>query len=272
VSLTLVVGAGGFVGSCYADHVERDGHRVVRAGRRRGLDVVLSTSDRLDAVLAEHEPDQIVVTAQLADPATGWLLERIDGPRWLVLSSAQLASSVPGPGHRQALIHERLARSRGAVVLRPTMIFGRGRDLNITRLLRQIARLGFATQFGGSQLVQPLHIDDLSVLMEQHLANPSTQVAGDLFDVGGREQLPVAELLDCLEQLAGAAGPRLVLPAAALVVIARAASLGGLRSDQVARLIEDKVVDITKVCELFGWQPEFLPLRLEQAYSEAEIK
>lgn len=268
---SLVIGAAGFVGSCYSDHLSRSGQEIVRAGRRPGLDVELGTSNQLDAALAAYAPEQIVVTSQLSEPSTGWVLERIDGPRWLVLSSSQLASSVPGPGHRQACTHENLARLRGAVVLRPTMVFGRGRDINITRVLRQIARIGFALQLGGEQFVQPLHVDDLCALMERHLRDPGTRHAGDCLDVGGNDRLTVAELLDDLEQLAGAAAPRLVLPSAALAILARAAGVVGLRSDQVARLVEDKIVDIERACICFDWHPALLAIRLEQAYVEAEI-
>lgn len=270
--VTLVVGVSGFVGSCYAQHLMQSGLPVVTAGRREGLDVVLSTSDRLDAVLAQRDPEQVVVTAQLAEPATGWILERIDGPRWLVISSALLASVVPAPGRNQALAHEELARERGAVVLRPTMIFGRGKDLNVTRLLRQISRLRTVLQVGGEQLLQPLHIDDLSALMERHFVAPETREAGALISVGGSEQLPVAKLLDDLKQLACAVVPRPVLPTRALAGVARAAGMLGLRSDQVARLSEDKIVDNSAACALFGWEPAPLAVRLEQAYLEGSTR
>jgi uncharacterized protein YbjT (DUF2867 family) len=270
---SLVIGAGGYVGGCYSDHLAAAGFPAVRAGRRPGpgVETLIRSSSDLDALLEAHEPSQVVVTAQLRDSASGWVLDRIDGPRWVVLSSAQLASRVPAPGHERARLHEDLARLRGAVVLRPTMIFGRDLDLNVSRLIRQIERFRFAVQIGGEQLVQPIHVDDLSALLARHLLTPHTRRGGALVEVGGSEQLSVAELLDDLEQLVGAAGPRVRLPTSTIAAVSRLARAMGLRADQVERLVEDKIVDVGPAQRMFGWQPHPLAVRLEQAYRETRV-
>lgn len=269
---TLVVGAAGYVGRCYCAFAEAAGLEVLRAGRTPtpGVDAVTATGDQLDRVIAEFQPDQVVTTVQLRDMASTWILERIDGPRWLVLSSAQLASATPAPNTRAGLLNEELALIRHAVVLRPTMIFGRGGDLNISRIVRQLKKYGVSLQIGGDQLVQPLHVDDLCQLLVTHsgadgLVLPSPNLP---FEVGGDSQLSVAELLDDLTQLTGARGPRIRVGESSLDRLGSFAGLAGVRPDQLARITEDKVVDNADVIGAFGWMPKSTPHRLEQAVEE----
>jgi nucleoside-diphosphate-sugar epimerase len=151
------------------------------------------------------------------------------------------------------------------------MIYGRGADLNISRLVRQLRRYRVALQAGGDQLVQPVHVDDLCDLLERHLA--ATPVPAGLMgkpvDVGGDAALPVCELLDDLVQLTAATQFRFVFGSRALRAMAVAGSLVGLRPDQVERLLEDKTAQNTVATEALGWHPEPTAVRLEQAVSEA---
>ena len=93
---------------------------------------------------------------------------------------------------------------------------------------------------------------------------PTEQLYWDSYAIRG--------LLDDLKQLACAVVPRPVLPTRALAGVARAAGMLGLRSDQVARLSEDKIVDNSAACALFGWEPAPLAVRLEQAYLEGSTR
>ena len=269
---TLVIGAAGYVGRCYSASAEAAGLEVLRAGRApaSGVDVVTGTGDQLDRTISEFRPDQVVTTVQLRDMASTWILERIDGPRWLVLSSAQLASATPAPNTREGLLNEELALIRGAVVLRPTMIFGRGGDLNISRIVRQLKKYGVSLQIGGDQLVQPLHVDDLCQLLVTHAGadGPVLPSPNQPFEVGGDAQLSVAELLDDLTQLTGARGPRIRVGDSALGRLGSVAGLAGVRPDQLVRITEDKVVDNADVMREFEWVPVSTPHRLEQAVEE----
>lgn len=218
--------------------------------------------DALDSLVGSGEFGQIVVLGQLTGPDIDWVLERIDGPRWLIMSSQQVTSTVPAPGAAAALARESRALESGACVLRPTMIFGRGRDLNITRLITMMKRWRIPIVPGsGSQLVQPLHVDDLCDLVACH----GEQSAGGLYAVGGAEALPLRELVVTLAELLGLRLPVTEVPKQAIVLTARLAPLLRLRTDQFERLSEPRVADNGPVCEAFNWNPEALGLRLEQA-------
>lgn len=221
----------------------------------------MSNGTALDQLLVSSEFNQIVVLGQLTSPDIDWVLERIDGPRWLIISSQQLTSSVPAPGTKVALAREEFALARGACVLRPTMIFGKGRDLNISRLIALMRRWRVPIVPGsGSQLVQPLHVDDLSELIARH----HLLQRGGLYAVGGAEALPLRELVATLAELLGMRIPVLEVPHRAFDLATTFAAIAGLRPDQLERVGESRVADNRAVAQAFNWTPDPLGLRLEQ--------
>jgi nucleoside-diphosphate-sugar epimerase len=216
--------------------------------------------------LADHTFDQVVVVGQLTSPDIDWVLERIQGPHWLVLSSHQVTATTAAPQSRVALAREEVALARGACVLRPTMIYGKGRDKNLSRLIRFMRRWRIPVVPGdGSQLIQPLHLDDLVELIACHNKAP----AAGLYPVGGAEALPLGELIATLAEVLGLRCPLVALPRGALLLAAKLGPLVGVRPDQVRRLTEPKIVDLTCTMATFAWLPASLGLRLEQAVMEA---
>lgn len=259
---TLILGTG-FVGSVLAERLRGAGIDVTQSSRRPGLgDMTVSDGATLDALVGSREFDQLVVVGQLTAPDIDWVLERIDGPRWLIMSSQQVMSSVPAPGTRVALAREELALERGACVLRPTMIFGRGRDLNITRLITILKRCSVPIVPGsGDQMVQPLHVDDLCALVARH----ALHLHGGRYAVGGAEALPLRELVVTLAELLGLRVPLVEVPKRAIELVARFAPLAGLRPDQLRRLTEPRLADNCPVSLELDWTPHPLGLRLEEA-------
>lgn len=258
---TLILGGRGFIGRAVAEDLASDG-RVVVASRTPGADVLVDSGAALDDVLTAGF-DQVVVAAQLTGAHLDQILERIDGPRWLVFSSAQVTAKERPPGVDVALAREAVVLRKGGTVLRPTMVFGRGGDANLTRTIRWIARRRIVLSIGdGAQLVQPVHVDDVAALVRRHREEP---VPG-CFGVGGDEAVPVPELVEELRELLGVRVVRVAMPLRVAVAAGRAIRL---RPDQVRRLVEDKVVDIEGTCAAFGWRPGPLAHRLEQAVDEA---
>jgi nucleoside-diphosphate-sugar epimerase len=263
---TLVIGTG-FVGSEVASGLRDRGINVTRTSRRQGAgDITVADGAALDRLLADHPFDQVVIVGQLANPDIEWVLDRITGPHWLVLSSQQLAAMAAGPQASRALAREEMSLALGACVLRPTMIYGQGRDKNLSRLIRLMRRWRVPVVPGdGSQLTQPLHVHDLVELIACHKEAPS---AG-LYPVGGDEALPLGELVGTIAQILGLRCPVIAIPQFALRLVATCGPLIGIRPDQVRRLTEPKVVDMTSTMAAFKWRPAPLGLRLEQAVMEA---
>lgn len=263
---TLVIGTG-FVGTEVAAALRARDTEVIQTSRTEGAgDVAVADGAALDCVLAGHKFDQVVLVAQLTKSDIDWVLERIDGPRWLVFSSHQVTALTTAPYAHQALGHEEVALTRGACVLRPTMIYGKGRDKNLSRLIRLLRRSRVPVVPGdGRQLIQPLHIDDLVELIVCH----KKAWAPGLFQVGGAEALPMAELVATLAQILGLRCPVVAIPQTAMRLAAKFGSLFGVRPDQVRRLTEPKIVDLSHTTATFKWLPAPLGLRLEQAVMEA---
>lgn len=273
----LVVGAGGYVGR----HLVRNLRAMtssepvevvaaVRPGSRTVPGAVpVADASAFDRLVGETEPFRVVCLPQLAGTDVDWLVDRIDGPRWLVFSSAQLAARASAPGAELARARQARAVGRGAAVLAPTMIFGGGQDSNISRIVRSVRSTRVPAFVGdGSQLVQPVHVDDICSLVAAHLWG---DVGAGLYPAGGSEVLPVSELVGSIAELLGVRTPALGVPVAALRAGARFAPLVGLRPDQVMRLIEDKIVDDTLTRATFGWEPMPLAHRLEQAVYELDL-
>ncbi len=80
------------------------------------------------------------------------------------------------------------------VVLRPTLIYGRGRDKNICEIARFIRRFGFFPLLGPARgLRQPLHVEDLAVSCLAAVTAPDA--ANRAYDLSGGETLPYREMV-----------------------------------------------------------------------------
>lgn len=264
MTASLVIGASGFIGGSLVGALPGLGIEAAGSSRREGR-ATLRVADgaALDAIVGQF--DQIVVTAQLTADGVDWLLARVDGPRWLVFSSAQVTSSFPAAGTDLALARESVVLSRGGTVLRPTMVFGQGRDRNVSRLIRNRRRWRIPFQVGdGRRLVQPLHVDDLVSLVACHARAP----APGLYEVGGDEAVPASEILLMIDELLALRMPPLSIPVGCMGLMGLMLRAAGFRADQVRRLQEDKTVDVMLASKTFDWWPSPLAIRLEQAVRE----
>ena len=150
------------------------------------------------------------------------------------------------------------ARGAAATLLRPTLVYGAGRDATLIRIAAMARRWGrFVLPARADGLRQPVHVDDLAAAA---LAACEAQVAhGRAYDLSGGERLPyremVARVLACVE-------PRPALHALpmpvflALLRLAQARGIAsGLGPGAVARMREDLVFDATPAARDFGYAP-----------------
>jgi nucleoside-diphosphate-sugar epimerase len=88
------------------------------------------------------------------------------------------------------------AESRGVewVILRPTLIYGLGRDKNIAEIARIICRFGFFPLFGKANgLRQPIHAADVAGACQAALLAPGA--ANRAYNISGGEMLPYREMV-----------------------------------------------------------------------------
>ncbi|MFZ3223661.1 MAG: NAD-dependent epimerase/dehydratase family protein [Rugosibacter sp.] len=88
------------------------------------------------------------------------------------------------------------AEQRGIawVVLRPTLIYGLGRDKNISEIARFIRRFGFFPLLGQAQgLRQPIHAEDVAAACVAALQAP--EAVNRAYNISGGETLPYREMV-----------------------------------------------------------------------------
>ena len=158
------------------------------------------------------------------------------------------------------------AREQGAaaIVLRPTLVYGSGRDRTLSRIAALARRAGlFALPRGACGLRQPVHVDDLADAA--FAALDADAAHGNAYDLPGGETLPYREMV--ARVLAALQPPaRLIeVPAplfAMLLSVARATGrLHGFGDAALARMRDDLVFDGAPARRDFGYAPRaFAPM------------
>jgi nucleoside-diphosphate-sugar epimerase len=140
-------------------------------------------------------------------------------------------------------------------ILRPSMIYGNGRDHNMHRLISFIERAPVFPVFGpGTALMQPVHVEDLATGIVSAVQMRAT---GE-YNLAGPEALTYN---DVLNQVAEALGKKLRLAhlnhgVAARIVKALERVPGfPIKHEQVMRLLEDKAFDISRSVDMLNYQP-----------------
>lgn len=149
-------------------------------------------------------------------------------------------------------------RGTGATVLRPTLVYGAGRDATLTRIAALARRWGrFPLPRGANGLRQPVHVEDLA--MAAFACSGVAATHGLAYALPGGETLTyrdmVARVLACLSP-----PPQLVeLPSplfnAALLIAQMTGRATGLGEAAVRRMRSDLVFDVTPAKRDFGYDP-----------------
>jgi uncharacterized protein YbjT (DUF2867 family) len=212
-----VIGASSLVGTCLLPMLVQDGWQVTAFSRQacgpRGDEV---TWRQLPAAASSSAPAPLP-TAQRAMPcwicvAPIWvlpehfsLLESCGLRRLLVLSSTSRFTKDDSSDVQEQAIAQRLAdaeaqvqawaASRGVewVILRPTLIYGLGRDKNLCEMARFVRRFGFFPLLGGAQgLRQPIHAQDVASACLAALRAPAA--ANRAYNISGGSSLAYKQM------------------------------------------------------------------------------
>ena len=187
--------------------------------------------------------------------------------RLVAFGSTSRFTKVASPDPREREVARRLAEAEDAVaaacakggvawtILRPTLIYGGGRDANLSAIAGWARRLGFVlVARGGAGMRQPVHADDLAAACLPILGLPRTH--GRAYDVGGGTTLPYRAMV--AEVCRGAGGARVIgVPAGVLRAAFRAARAVAPSASpaMVDRMERDLVVDDADARRDFGWAP-----------------
>jgi nucleoside-diphosphate-sugar epimerase len=158
----------------------------------------------------------------------------------------------------RALFDAAATRGAAATVLRPTLVYGAGRDRTLTRIARLARRLGrFALPRDACGLRQPVHVDDLAAAA--HACIDSVASEGHAYALPGAETLPYREMVARMLAALQPPVPLTLLPAplfsAALLGARLLGRADGLGDAVVARMRDDLVFDATPARRAFGYAP-----------------
>ena len=163
---------------------------------------------------------------------------------------------------------EQWARAYGIefLILRPTVIYGRGRYLSVSPIARHIARFGFFPVAGAAAgRRQPLHSEDLAIACIQALE--TTHLAGIAYEVPGGETLSCLEMVGRIFDALGKRRLFVRLPVpvlSAAVCCARLAPrFSHLTRAMAKRMNEDLVFDCTAAARDFGFAPRRFKPQIE---------
>ncbi len=149
-------------------------------------------------------------------------------------------------------------RGAAATVLRPTLVYGAGRDRTLTQIAQLAQRSGaFVLPGQATGLRQPVHVEDLAQAALDVVAQPATWQRS--YALGGGEVLSYREMV---ARVLGALRPparlyRVPTPAfaLALAVAHRLGRLRGMNAAALARMRDDLVFDLEPARRDFGYAP-----------------
>ena len=269
----LVFGGSGQIGRPLLAILQREGWRITAVSRNEqsnepGLQWLRG---ELGATVGLPRRVDAIISCGPLDAFAQWYAQAsIDCPRVIAFGSTSIDVKRGSADAEERDVARRLregeqtlfstaqARSAAATVLRPTLVYGAGRDATLTRIA-QLARrwTRFPLPRNASGLRQPVHVDDLAAAAYACIAQAATH--GQAYALPGGETLTyrdmVARVLACLQP-----PPRLVeLPSPmfnlALLLAQMTGRATGLGEAAVRRMRNDLVFDAGPAQRDFGYAP-----------------
>ena len=152
------------------------------------------------------------------------------------------------------------AEGRGIewVVLRPTLIYGQGRDKNISEMARFIRRFGFFPLLGSAQgLRQPIHVEDVAAACVAALQAPGA--ANRAYNLSGGETLAYREMVGRIFAALGRAVRVVTVPLwafrLAVAMLRRLPRYRHWSAAMAERMNRNLVFDHAEAARDFGFKP-----------------
>jgi len=284
----LVFGGSGQIGLPLLDLLHDDGWRVIAVSREARSDQpgLQWLRGDLDSVAGLPRQADVVISCGPLDLFAQWYARTaFETQRVIAFGSTSIevkrGSSDADERDTAARLREAerslfetaAGRGIGATVLRPTLVYGAGRDRTLTRIAQVAQRFRyFALPRGADGLRQPVHVDDLAAAA--YAAIPAVAAHGQSYALPGGETLAyrdmIARVLNTLRPR-----PKLVeLPSPLFNLMLLAAHAAGhaqgFGEAAVARMRSDLTFDAAPAHRDFGYAPR--PFRpTAQMFVQREI-
>jgi len=269
---SLVIGATGLVGGYIVEHLVRAGQRPFALSRsqqsRTDVDWFLGDLEKPETLRFPPFATLYCTANATLLPAA---LPHIFNPslkRVIVFSSTSVITKIDSEIASERAHLKKLADAEQEIaalcarnniewtILRPTLIYGEGRDRNITPLSKLIRRFGFMPLVGGGPgLRQPVHAEDLAT--GAIAAASSRAAANKFYSLPGGETLTYREMIGRIFD--GMRLPRRTVSVPPFLwrvafVVARPL-FPGANFAMGTRMMKDMAFDSTPAAQDFGWKP-----------------
>lgn len=276
-----LLGASSLVGHFLIAEFRRAGWQVTAFSRRPMPQPEAGVSWRLLGHAdqpSEHIPYWICAAPIWVLPDYFPLIEASGARRVVALSSTSRFTKVGSGDTAEEAIAAKLidaearlrawAKSRGIewVVLRPTLIYGQGRDKNISEMARFIRRFGFFPLFGSAQgLRQPIHAKDVAAACVAALQSP--EATNRAYNLSGGETLSYHEMVARVFATLGRPVRVVTVPLwafrLAVTILRRWPRYRHWSAAMAERMNRDLVFDHTDAAHDLGFKPRAFALTAE---------
>jgi len=214
-----VLGATSLVGRCLLPLLRKNGWSVRAYSRRKAN----SADPGIQWVQIPKSPEELHDPADESDQICFWIcvvsiwvlpdyfpmMEKHGARRIVAVSSTSIFTKSLSSSDEENSIALKLSSAetrleqwsadKGVewIVLRPTLIYGRGMDENISEIARMIRRFNFFPLLGkGDGLRQPVHADDVAMACLSALEK--TDIVNRAYNISGGETLSYLEMINRL--------------------------------------------------------------------------
>jgi len=261
----------------------------VFAFSRRPQDNVTESS--METNVSWYQPGQIINDASPQQEITDWIclapiwmladyfdwLKSLGTKRIVALSSTSRFTKADSQDPTETAIVEKLVAGEEKLIqwateqevewliLRPTLIYGGGKDKNISEIVHFVQRFGFFPIFGaGKGYRQPVHVEDVAMACYQALNQRS--VSNQAYNISGGEKLTYRDMVNRVFAALGKKPHIVSLPLPVLkfglAVMKMIPRYRGLTSGMITRMNQDMVFDHEAASRDFGFSPR--PFQLQK--------
>jgi len=267
----LVFGASGHTAKRLVRRLVEGGH-TVRALMRYPDKMHVDLRKRVEVVRAGFEDREKVLAATAGvdavyamthikyAPKVVDIMKAARVERGIFMSSTRRFTKFPEETARQVIEGERIVRDSGLnyTIIRASMIYGADEDNNLTHLVNALRRWPVHPLVGGGQMKwQPVLAWDMASALVAALERPET--IGKDYTVAGPEPITYREMVTTILREAGLRRVLVPIPfgiaRAAVSLYGKVAANPRIKMDQIARLQEDKVFDISEARRDLGFTP-----------------
>jgi len=269
--LIVVTGASGHTGvRLVKDLVEKG--KQVRAITRDPSLIPLDVRKRMEIVRADLTREEeareavknaVAVIAMTHIRLAPFLIHAMKAEgvsRGIFMSSTRRFTRFPEETARAVISGEEAVMQSGLrwTIIRASMIYGGKRDNNITHLVRWLETFPIhPLPNGGKMLWQPVFTWDVVAAIEAALERDVS--IGKAYTIAGPEPISYKEMVETILRLLGKRRLLIPVPVSWLrlvaLLLAKVMSHPPVRVDQIDRLLEDKVFDISDARRDLGFDP-----------------